>query len=147
MNNILMQDSDRHPKLFLWNDAIPANRLQAWLQDRNLKLPKDLIEFWEMTGGGELFETETILSPVCDIQFGDDIDSVNEFYHSQGMPQHYLVFHVGTGISAVRLTDGCYVYLNDSYQELSEFLTLDQWYITEIRSEYAGRYKLDALLV
>jgi len=138
-----MQDSVRHPKLFVWNGGIVGDRLNIWLQKHNLNLPEDLITLWEVTGGGDLFESETILSPFGDANLGDDIDSVNEFHYSQGMKRDYLVFHVGTGLSAVRLADSCYVYLNDSYQDLSEFLTLEEWYIAEIRSEYARRYHLD----
>ncbi len=138
-----MQDSARYPELFEWNGTIAPDRLQSWLQDRGLNLPQDLIELWEVTGGGELFETESILSPFADPHSGDDIDSVNEFHHSNGLAQQYLVFHVGTGLTTVRLIDGCYVTLNDIYQELSSFLTLDDWYIAEIRSEYAKRYNLN----
>lgn len=147
MNHILIQDSAHHPQLFVWNGAIASNRLQTWLEKRNLKLPNDLIELWQMTGGGELFESETILSPFGDAALGDDIDSMNELHHAQGMAQEYLLFHIGTGLSAVRLTDGRYVTLSDSYQELCEFLTLPDWYRDELRSEYGSRYKLDALLV
>ncbi|WP_254566837.1 hypothetical protein [Oscillatoria sp. HE19RPO] len=129
MNNILIEDSARHPQLFVWNGAIPHNRLQAWLLERNLKLSKDLIELWEMTGGGDLFASETILSPFGDAKLGDDIDSVNQFYCDRGMAQKYLVFHGGTGLSAIRLVDGRYVTLSeDSDRELSEFLTLEDWY-------------------
>ncbi|MFB2835063.1 hypothetical protein [Floridanema evergladense] len=63
------------------------------------------------------------------------------------MKRDYLVFHVGTGLSAVRLADGHYVTLTDNYQELSEFFSLDDWYVGEVRSQFAKRYKLDALLV
>lgn len=147
MNNILMQDSVRHPKLFVWNGGIVGDRLNIWLQKHNLNLPEDLIAFWEITGGGDLFESETILSPFGDTYLGDDLDSVNEFHYSQGMKQDYLVFHVGTGLSAVRLADGHYVTLRDNYQELSDFFSLDDWYVGEVRSQFANQYNLDTLLV
>jgi hypothetical protein len=133
MNDILMQDSEIYPKLFVWNGAILRDRLNIWLQKHNLNLPEDLIALWEVTGGGDLFESETILSLFGDAYLGDDIDSVNEFHYSQGMTRDYLVFHVGTGLSAVRLADGHYVTLTDNYQELSEFLSLDDWYVGEVR--------------
>lgn len=123
------------------------DRLNIWLQKHNLNLPEDLIAFWQVTGGGDLFESETILSPFGDTYLGDDIDSVNEFHYSQGMKRDYLVFHVGTGLSAVRLADGHYVTLRDNYQELSEFFSLDDWYVGEVRSQFANQYHLDTLLV
>lgn len=147
MNDILMQDSERYPKLFVWNGAISRDRLNIWLQKHNLNLPEDLIAFWEVTGGGDLFESETILSPFGDTYLGDDIDSINEFHYSQAMKRDYLVFHVGTGLSAVCLADGHYVTLRDNYQELFEFFSLDDWYVEEVRSQFANQYKLDALLV
>lgn len=135
-----MQDAARHPQLFIWNGTIESNQLQVWLQEHQLNLPQDLIELWKQTNGGDLFESETILSPFGDDSLGDDIDSVNEFHYSQGMARKYLLFHLGTGLSAVRLTDGYYVKLDDNYQEIAEFQSLDDWYRDELRSEYGKRY-------
>jgi len=140
MNNILMQDAARHPQLFVWNGAIESNQLEAWLQEHQLNLPQDLIELWKRTNGGDLFESETILSPFGDDSLGDDIEGVNEFHYSQGMSKKYLLFHLGTGLSAVRLTDGYYVKLDESYQEIAQFQSLDDWYRDELRAEYGKRY-------
>lgn len=38
MNNILMQDSVRHPKLFVWNGGIVGDRLNICLQKHNSDL-------------------------------------------------------------------------------------------------------------
>ncbi|MFM6209362.1 SMI1/KNR4 family protein [Planktothrix sp.] len=138
-----MQDAARHPQLFVWNGTIESNQLELWLQEHQLNLPQDLIELWKRTNGGDLFESETILSPFGDDSLGDDIESVNEFHDSQGMSKNYLLFHVGTGLSAVRLTDGYYVKLDESYQEIAEFQSLDDWYRDELREEYAKRYNLE----
>lgn len=143
MNNILMQDAARHPQLFVWNSAIESNQLEVWLQEHQLNLPQDLIQLWKHTNGGELFETETILTPFGDESLGDDIDSVNEFHYSQGMSKIYLLFHLGTELSAVRLTDGYYVTLDERYQEIAQFQSLDDWYRDELRSEYGKRYNLE----
>lgn len=135
-----MQDAARHPQLFVWNGTIESNQLEVWLQEHQLNLPQDLIELWKQTNGGDLFESETILSPFGDDSLGDDIESVNEFHYSQGMAREYLLFHLGTGLSAVRLSDGYYVKLDESYQEIDQFQTLDDWYRDELRSEYGKRY-------
>lgn len=147
MNNILMQDAARYPQLFVWNGAIESNQLEVWLQEHQLNLPQDLIELWKQTNGGDLFESETILSPFGDDSLGDDIEGVNEFHYSQGMSKNYLLFHLGTGLSAVRLTDNYYVKLDESYQEIAQFQSLDDWYRDELRSEYGKRYniKLESL--
>jgi hypothetical protein len=60
---------------------------------------------WLKVGGGDLFETETLLAPYGDETLGDDIDTVNRFYPARGMPSNYLVFHYGWGLSVVRLLD------------------------------------------
>jgi hypothetical protein len=66
MNTLLEQDSSRRPELFVWNGSLSKERIEKWLEERQLKLPEDLVELWQETGGGELFESETILGP-----FGD----------------------------------------------------------------------------
>lgn len=143
MNNILMQDAARHPQLFVWNGAIESNQLEVWLQEHQLNLPQDLIELWKQTNGGDLFESETILSPFGNDSLGDDIESVNEFHYSQGMSKSYLLFHLGTGLSAIRLSDGYYVKLDESYQEIAQFQSLDDWYRDKLRAEYGRRYNLE----
>jgi hypothetical protein len=135
-----MQDAARYPQLFVWNGTIESNQLEVWLQEHQLNLPQDLIELWKQTNGGDLFESETILSPFGDDSLGDDIEGVNEFHYSQGMSKNYLLFHLGTGLSAVRLTDNYYVKLDESYQEIAQFQSLDDWYRDELRSEYGKRY-------
>jgi len=50
-------------------------------------------------------------------------------------------------LSAVRLTDNYYVKLDESYQEIDQFQSLDDWYRDELRAEYGKRYniKLESL--
>jgi hypothetical protein len=43
-------------------------------------------------------------------------------------------------LSAVRLTDNYYVKLDESYQEIAQFQSLDDWYRDELRAEYGKRY-------
>jgi hypothetical protein len=73
--------------------------------------------------------------------------SVNELLAARGMPGEYLVFHLGLGgLTAVRLTDRCYVQLDaDDFSERAVFPTFDEWYRGVLRAEYAARYGLAPL--
>lgn len=141
----LQTDAAQHPELFQWNGSIPEQRLLRWLKDRALVVPEDLLRLWTTTGGGELFETETLLAPNRSTDPGSDLDSVNQLHWESGLPTKYLIFSVGAfGLSAIRLADGNYVLLDDEgYSELSEFTDLADWYSSTIRSEYAQRYGLE----
>ena len=69
--------------------AIPAAQLQDWLRRTRLVLPSDLIELWQLTGGGDVFESETIFRPTftstpnnCFVgeRVEDDIEGRNTVY-------------------------------------------------------------------
>lgn len=142
MNGTMMHDSASRPELFTWHGHISAEQLDEWLETRRLRIPCDLHQLWQETGGGEIFESETILSPLGEEELGDDVDSVNRLHRDRGLAPGYLIFHVGgAGISAVRLADQHFVLMSeDGYTEEVEFRSLEEWYCSAIRSEYARRY-------
>ncbi len=140
---LIYRDAQLRPDLFFWNGQIPADRLENWLREHALEIPDDLFGFWLRTGGGDIFESETILGPFADAGMGDDVDSANHAYHQSGVSSDYLIFHTGIGISAVRFSDKRYVALSDTeYRELKIFPSFEEWYKGWIRNEYAGRYGL-----
>jgi hypothetical protein len=57
----LEKDRAIRPDLFHFFGAIRAEKLDDWLRERTLTIPHDLKKFWCETGGGDLFESETIL--------------------------------------------------------------------------------------
>lgn len=141
----LIEDAQMRPDLFRWNGRMDSVSLRAWL-DRNpwaLGCPKDLLALWQTTGGGDAFETETILGPLGDPELGDDIASINRDLRSQGMSETFVVFHVGLLMSGVDTALGDYVELVPSgFRVARRFLSLDDWYIRTLRAEYAQRYAL-----
>ena len=137
----LLEDSRHAAQLFFWNGPIPQEDLSGWLKSKNLQLPEDLVSLWLRVGGGDLFETETIFSPFGDSQLGDNVDEVNRLHHSQGLAEDFFVFHGGLYLSAVRLSDGCYVALSQDYVPMAEYSSLEDWY-NGLRSEYAESYGL-----
>jgi len=145
MSGRLHEDVSLRPELFRWNGPIPQENLERWLADRSFRVPHDLKLFWQETGGGELFESETILSPSDAAEPGDDIECVNRLHWARGLSPAYLIFAIGSfGLSAIRLVDQSYALIDeDTYAEVGEFSDLTEWYSSTIRSEYAQRYALD----
>jgi hypothetical protein len=141
----LLTDAMARPDLFVWNGRMDEASLRAWL-DRNPWMgpcPGDLLAFWEETGGGDVFETETIYGPLSDPLLGDDIGAVNRQMRAEGMPARFVVYHVGLLTSAVDAASGEYVELEpDGFGVLRRFASLDEWYTATLRAEYAQRYGL-----
>lgn len=141
----LTDDARLRPDLFHWNGRMDPAGLRAWLAANQWlgPCPSDLLVFWQETGGGDVFETETILGPLGDPQMGDDIASVNRAMRSRGMPARFLVFHTGMLVSAVDTEVGDYVELeSSSFHVLRRFASLDEWYGATLRKEYRQRYGL-----
>jgi hypothetical protein len=141
----LTSDAQARPDLFLWHGRVAPSDLQSWLSTNNWigHCPSDLLAFWRETGGGDLFETETILGPMGDPQLGDDISTVNREMRERGLPERFLVFHVGLLTSAVDRSLGDYVELSsDGFRVLRRFASLEEWYRATLRAEYGQRYGL-----
>ena len=141
----LVKDALLRPDLFHWNGGMDSATLSDWL-DRNrwlTRCPADLLEFWKQTGGGDVFETETILGPSGRVQMGDELAAVNQEMRARGMPETFAVYHNGLVMSAIDTESGDYVELAPSdFHVLRRFATLDEWYEATLRAEYAKRYGL-----
>jgi len=146
MNALLENDRAKRPELFHFLGPMPSAELDAWLNDRHLVVPDDLKQFWHEAGGGELFETETILSPFGRKDLADDVESVNEFHREKGMPANWVIFHTGIGgLSVVEMPSGKYASVRESSYEVQEtFASFADWYANLVRREYAPRYGLPA---
>ena len=144
MNTLLQSDRALRPDLFHFHGPIPTSELDNWLNKRQLVVPNDLKQFWIETGGGDLFESETILSPIGRIDMGDDIDQVNEFHIQKGMRSDWLIFHTGiVGFSVVQIPLGQYAAVREGTYEVQQtFESFADWYAKLIRREYASRYNL-----
>jgi len=65
---------------------------------------------WQLTGGGDVFESETILRPSVptppnEFFIEDDIESANLAHDANGKPSDFFLVQQGTFLSAVRLPD------------------------------------------
>jgi len=144
----ILEDARTRPDLFRWNGSIAEADLARWLTVERLTLPRDLLEFWMETGGGDVLETETLLGPLAPLGSGDDVVGTSLMHRAKGMGMDLVVFHVGVGLSAVRSTDGRYLAIDErDYSVTAEFASFDDWYTTLIRAEYAGRYDFGAAAI
>lgn len=145
MSPLIFNDAQARPDLFQWNGRMSPTDLKNWLNDHGWQgaCPPDLLEIWQETGGGDLFETETILGPLGNTSLGDDIVDVNRALRSQGMPERFLVFYIGIEIGAVDTSRGDYVALDTAnYQITNRFFSFDDWYVSTLRLEFKDRYGL-----
>jgi hypothetical protein len=148
---ILLQDAQRVPRIFSAFGAIPSAEIQDWLQRTKLTLPSDLVALWQQSGGGDVFESETILRPTVvskpDSCFVEDaIEGINAAYEEEGKSGDLYVFHRGLIPSAVRLSDQRFVTLTEGgYTVKDSFASFDEWYVRTLRAEYGERYGLPSI--
>jgi hypothetical protein len=144
MNMLLQNDRAKRPDLFHLLGPIPSVKLDAWLSERHLAVPNDLKEFWCEAGGGDLFESETILSPFGRSDLGDDVETLNQFHRHKGMPADWIIFHTGIGgLSVFQIPLGTYASVREgSYEVQQTFASFADWYANLIHREYASRYNL-----
>ena len=138
-------DARARPHLFHWNGRMNRPTLLEWLQTNHLAdhCPDDLLAFWEETGGGDVFESETILGPLGDPEMGDGFIEVNRAMHAQGMPARLFIFHRGLMTSAFDTEIGDYLELDPvDFRVIRRFQSLDSWYCATLRHEFGARYGL-----
>jgi hypothetical protein len=136
----ILQDAKVRPDLFCWAGAVSADELRTFLSARGLeRLPADLFELLCTTGGGDVFETEMIVTS-RDSVFGTDADMLNRGFEPPFGRAMWL-FHEGVTRGAVDLHELTYVSLAND-EVIGTFATLDEWYVGVLRSEFAERYGL-----
>jgi len=144
---VLLEDSEGVPDVFFGFGAIPESELNDWLERQALVLPSDLLNFWQLTWGGDVFESETILRPSVPTPpnesfVEDDIESANLAHNANGKASELYLFQQGTFLSAVRLSDQKFVTLTKEYAVQETFDSLDEWYVRTLRAEFGKKYGL-----
>jgi len=141
----IYDDALARPDLFCWFGTSEPE-LEHWLRALPLLVHPGLVSFWRRTGGGDVFESETLLGPLA-VDESDNALKVNEFHWSKGLPREMFLFHVGIGLSASfvdrrRHRNRIYTLRSGTYEAVERFDTFGSWYRETIRSEYALRYRL-----
>lgn len=143
MKQQIFIDSKKRPELFYWNNPIQRTKLRKWFFERKIKVSDDLFDFFCKTGGGEIFEGETILGPFGDKTLGENLEETNIYYWNKGMPKTWLLFHVGLGNSALNMnTFEVIIFNSSSFEIIGTFRSFHEWYNLYIREEYKQRYGL-----
>jgi len=142
----IIKDAKLRPDLFLWRGDLPLPEIEKWEREQSVSVPDDIRQLWNTKGGGDLFESETILQPL-----GSDEDDLvlprSGWYWGKGLDPDCYVFHEGLYISIFRRRDNLLRCLDGlSFSEVGAFRTLDEWYLL-FRSEYGERYGLPPLRV
>jgi len=127
------------PNAFDWRGSTDLNVLHEWLASRNRTVPEELVELWGRTGGGDMFETEEILSPFAS---GDhDLEAVNRRLWAAGLSEDLLVFHSGLYLTAVDSKAQIVRVDPDHLEPDGGFGSIEDWY-RDLRREYARTYGL-----
>jgi len=145
MTSLFVQDSRRVPHAFAWRGPISSERLRVWLRESGLQglVPADLLALWEATGGGDYFESETLLSPFGDASMGDDVLGKRDLWRRSGLPRGLLPIATGVFPAALDTATGTVVALDpETHRELARFASVDDWYRATARRDLAPRYGL-----
>ncbi len=139
----IIEDSILHPDLFHWNSQITPQELEKWLKIKNIKVDKELFDFWCQTGGGDLFESETIHGPWGNKELVEDLESVNKYYWQKGMPKNYLLIHEGIANTVIEMNTFQYIVTNEEFIEIVyKYSTFSEWYEKYLRFFFQERYNL-----
>jgi len=141
----IFEDAFLRPELFHWFGVVEAE-LEAWLTALPLRVHPGLVSFWRRTGGGDCFESETLLGPLASDE-GDNVVKMREAYWNKGLPRDLLLFHTGLCLSVssvdMRRHRNRLLVLNpESFEVEQWFHTFNAWYENTLRSEYSERYGL-----
>ncbi|HEX4321780.1 MAG TPA: hypothetical protein VHZ52_12790 [Acidobacteriaceae bacterium] len=145
MLSSIYEDALARPDLFHWFGIVETD-FDLWLQSLEFRVHPGLVSFWRRTGGGDVFESETLLGPLRP----DDSENVlkmNEFHWEKGMPRDLILFNTGCFCSASKVDwprhRNLLVTLKPgSYAIERKFSTFSDWYLQTLRSEFGGRYEL-----
>jgi len=127
----LKKKSKENPKMFSPFGGIDKKLLTNELSKYNFKFPNELVQFWEAYGSTDLFQVETILSPIhSDNEFIYDIIEINDFLHQKGLNENYIVFHENAAeVSAFeKHTHKVAIISNKDYRIKRQFDNLGQWF-------------------
>jgi hypothetical protein len=120
-----------NPHIIFPYGAIEPEKLKSGLSKMNYQFPKELFDFWVEFGGGDLFETETILSPIpSDNEFIYDIINTNDFKYKNGLSHKYITFQENASYMAAfdKETNEIVIIAKDNYQEEERFNNFNAWF-------------------
>lgn len=145
MIDLLISDIAAYPQVFFLQGALLNASIPAEIC--GMQPPDDLVAFWRRFGGGDLFESETILLPMIEDTAllptikGDDVETATAFQRAARPNLQGAVFHTGCWTSTF-LTGNVFLVFDESDEVIASFGDLDSWYAAVPRKEFAERYGL-----
>jgi hypothetical protein len=127
------------PNAFDWRGSSTVEAVNEWLATNSRRVPPDLVWLWARTGGGDMFETEEILSPTGSGDY--DLGATNRRLWAAGLPKNLLVFHSGLYLTAIDSDERVIQVDPDRLQPIGAFDSIGHWY-ADLRREYARTYGL-----
>jgi len=145
MATSIFEDALARPDLFQWF-GIDSGEFRIWLDALPVRIHPGLLNLWGRTGGGDVFESETLLGPLHP-DSSENVLSISQFYWGRGLSKEMVIFHTGSLTSASHVDfpkhrNSIVTFKNDSYEIDQRFATLSDWYTKTLRAEFAGRYGL-----
>ncbi len=110
----ILRDSELRPDPFFWTGKLSLMDIEEWERAESISLPQDLKRLWNIKGGGELFESETILTPLPPSNEDDpgppryEEDLVlprSRWFWGKDLDRDCYVFHEGWCVSVFRKSD------------------------------------------
>jgi len=120
-----------NPSLLFAYGKIEETKLANELQKINYNFPDELIGFWKEFGGGDLFETETILYPLQSTnELVDSLVPTNDFYHTNGLDNKYIIFQKNAAQLTVfdSQTDEIVLLSTGNYVVRKRFENFENWF-------------------
>lgn len=140
----IYSDRERFPLLFQFGLGSAQECIQAWEAENEIVLPEEVRDLWTVFGSGTIFETEDVFCLRPDPITEEDVNTVTSVYRCRGLPMTWWVLHRGLG--GLTVLDGPSRKIHQVNEFMFEtshtYLTLNSWYTSGLRMEYADRYGL-----
>ena len=140
----LLQDIEEHPDLFDIAHPVISDEIERIEAELGAELPPSSREILERHGQGTFFDNESLLGVhQPDEGLGELLGVNQELRIVQNMPDHFLVFHLGTGgLHAFDLRTrgpeyGVIALDEETLEPGESFDNLETWYREHIRRVYA----------
>lgn len=140
--SLILDDANVAPQLFRWNGAVDRQKLTGWIGSRDWRIPPDLFEFWALTGGGRVFDSETFHRPIASDEQEGGVERITNWCRRLGMAGALVVFHEGLGLTAISINDGAYLSLTSDLRVQNQYGSFDHWYRDVLRATYGAQYGL-----
>jgi len=131
ITQLVNKERKENPHVIFPFGKVNKKEMNNALKKYNFNFPKELIEFWLEFGGGDIFENETILSPVpVKKEWMDDMDSTNQFYYESGLDKKYIVFQINAAQLAAfdRETNEVFLISTLDFRVRNKFKNINQWF-------------------